>query len=292
MRCFYKIIFIFFLFVFFFYPNSLFSIDDEKDQKNNSLHSSKPHTITSLEQASQELNVKEKLGESIHQDITFKDEQNKDVQISDFYKTNQPIIIVPIYYSCPHLCTLILNGLTDALRQEKKYLLGNNFKVISVSFNEEDSFELASKKKTQYIKKLNYPKKMSKKLINNWHFLTGKKEDVFNFYQSMGFQYKKLREEYAHSAVLIFTTPNGKISRYLYGVQYSKNDFRLSLLEAKKEKIASFTEKLFLYCFKYNPEKRKYTIVAWRVMMISTTFIVIVFFAFLGFLWYREKKQK
>ena len=248
------------------------------------------------------ISIQEKLGDTVALDTAFVDENQKPVTIRDYFTNNKkPVILTPVYYSCPHLCNYIFEGLTKAISKENKYILGKDYKILSVSMNHEDRTEQARFKKEESLKKITYfadeeeSEKKSieakKEIKEGWSLLTGTKNKIKTFYDSVGFRYKKEKGEYAHTASLIFLTPEGKIARYLYGIRFQKNDFRLAILEASQGKIGSFVDQVFFYCFRYDPEKRVYNLVAWKVMTGGSLLVVFLLSGLLTTLWMRERKK-
>ncbi len=251
--------------------------------------------VENIKEAKDRISIQEKLGDLVSLDAHFFDENNKAVKIIDYFKDNKkPVILTPVYYSCPHFCNYIFQGLVDAINQETKYILGKDYNILSVSINHKDRPDHAKFKKKEYLEKIdNVEKGINNKEIDRaWSLLTGEKEQIKKFYDSVGFRYKKDQEEYAHTASLIFITPKGRVARYLYGISFNKNDFRLAILETSKEKISSFVDQVFFYCFRYDSVRRAYTLVAWKVMIMGSLLIVILLTGLLAFLWVKEYRKK
>ncbi len=253
--------------------------------------------VNNLERAKATISVEEKLGNTVSLNVSFVDEDEKLVKIRDYFANNtKPIILTPVYYSCPHLCNYIFEGLTKAVSKESKYRLGRDYKILSISMNHEDGAEQAKFKKEEYFKKITYfadeSKKKKREIERGWSLLTGAKNEIKTFYNSVGFRYNKEKGEYAHTASLIFLTPQGKVARYLYGIRFQKNDFRLAILEASQGKVSSFVDQVFFYCFRYDPDKRVYNLIAWRVMTAGGLLVVVLLSSLLAILWVREYRKK
>jgi len=267
------------------------------------LHANHPPADDTLAKAPPplEVTVEEKLGGELA-GLSFTDESGKTIKLGQLADGRRPVIIAPVYYNCPHLCTLTLNGLMQAIEKETRYRLGKEYLVIAYSFHPEEKSELAKMKQANYLRKLtqvtdaNLPEYRL-----HWRFLTGSVENIAAMSKAIGFKYlketstnpKKTDGEYVHPAVLVVTTPDFKISRYLYGIEYGATDFRMALLEAADGKIStSVSDRLMLTCYSFDPVKRKYSLVAWRVMRLGGILAGILVVALLAVLWLRERKKR
>ena len=267
------------------------------------LHANHPPADDTLAKAPPplEVTVEEKLGGELA-GLSFTDESGKTIKLGQLADGRRPVIIAPVYYNCPHLCTLTLNGLMQAIEKETRYRLGKEYLVIAYSFHPEEKSEPAKMKQANYLRKLtqvtdaNLPEYRL-----HWRFLTGSVENIAAMSKAIGFKYlketstnpKKTDGEYVHPAVLVVTTPDFKISRYLYGIEYGATDFRMALLEAADGKIStSVSDRLMLTCYSFDPVKRKYSLVAWRVMRLGGILAGILVVALLAVLWLRERKKR
>jgi protein SCO1 len=229
--------------------------------------------------------VTEKLGELAPLDIQFKDEQGKSVTLRDYIEPGKPIIVTPVYYNCPMLCTLTLNGLVNGLK-EIDLTAGKDFTIVSYSINHEEEPELAEVKKRAYLTQ--YTRESVK---DGWHFLTGSKESIQAMCDGVGFGFKPDGDEFAHSSTIIFITPEGKIARYLNDMNFVGRDLKFALIETAQGAIGSPMDKMLLFfCYDYDPLANSYAASARKLMMLGGFVTVIVVFSGLMFLWWRSPR--
>lgn len=236
------------------------------------------------------IGIDEKLGGKIDLSLKVKDEYGKDVPLSSFFDGKHPVILSLVYFSCPGLCNFHLNGLTDALKlMDQEWTVGKKFKVLSVSFDSKETPDLAAKKKQTYMKL--YGRSGAEE---GWHFLTGDEGSIQNLTQSVGFKFKwdETQKEWAHASAAIIITPDGKISRYLPGILFKPQDIKLALNEAAEGKIGTIVDNLVLYCFKYDPQQSKYTLVAFNLMKMGGAVMVLVMVLWLLPVFIRSRKTK
>ena len=197
------------------------------------------------------IDVIENLGDYIPLDTIFKNESGKGIVLKDLFEKKIPTILTLNYFECPMLCTLVLNGLAESI--EKLTLnAGEEYQIITIDINPNESTAFANQKKRNYIAGYNL-----QNIKSDWHFLTGDQENIKKIADSIGFiyYYDEDRDEYMHPAAISVLSPEGKISRYLYGIQFLEKDLKLSLLEAGEGKIGSTLDKIILYCYHYDPYK-------------------------------------
>jgi len=206
--------------------------------------------------------ITEHLGDQIDLNLEFTDENGKTVLLKDYFTGDLPVILNLVYYECPMLCTFVLNGLTSGLTN-LKWSVGEKFRVVTLTIDPEETPELALLKKKAYLEK--YKRTGTDK---NWPFLTGSAENIRQLAKQIGFGYRydDEQKDYAHAAAIFFLTPEGQISRYLYGVQYEPRDIKLALLEASKGKIGNVVDRLLMFCYHYDPKGKKYALFATNVM--------------------------
>jgi protein SCO1/2 len=195
----------------------------------------------------------QRLNESVPLDIAFRDEDGREVKLGDYFG-REPVVLVMAYFRCPMLCTQVLNGLVEGLR-ETELSMGKDFRVLTVSFDPGDSPKMAAAKKENYVRAYADPRAAA-----DWHFLTGTQASIDRLAQAIGFRYAydAASDQYAHAAGLVVLTPAGKISRYFYDVHYSGRDLRLGLVEASQNRIGTAVDQVLLFCFHYDPTAGRY----------------------------------
>ncbi|MBN1407118.1 MAG: SCO family protein [Calditrichaceae bacterium] len=235
----------------------------------------------------QNINVEEHLGQTIPVDLQFTNEQGENILLQRYFNQSKPVILVLAYYECPMLCTLVLNGLTQSV-YKLNMLLGEDYQIVTVSIDPTETKELAAAKKQSHLKMLNQPENP-----HGWVFLTGTEGNINKLTESVGFKYYYVeeRDEYAHPAVVMLLSETGKITRYLYGIEYKTNDLKLGLLEAAEGKVGSTLDKLILYCYHYDPNAKGYVIFASNVMKLGGAVTLLLLSAFIGLLWVKDKSR-
>jgi protein SCO1/2 len=195
----------------------------------------------------------QRLNETIPLETVFRDEQGREVKLGEYFGV-QPVVLVMAYYRCPMLCTQVLNGLVEGLR-ESRLTIGQDFRVVTVSFDPSDSPKMAVAKKENYIRAY-----ADSKAATDWHFLTGTQASIDRLAQAIGFRYAydAPSDQYAHAAGIVVLTPTGRISRYFYDVHYSGRDLRLGLVEASQNRIGTAIDQVMLFCFHYDPTAGRY----------------------------------
>ncbi|HEV8139752.1 MAG TPA: SCO family protein [Pyrinomonadaceae bacterium] len=208
--------------------------------------------------------IEQRLNEQVPLDAVFKDEHGQQVRLSDVAK-GKPVVLALVYYSCPMLCNQILNGVLGSLRQVS-FNAGEQFEVIAISFDSRETPELAATKKQTYVKAYNRPGADA-----GWHFLTGDEANIKRVTDAAGFHYKwdEKTNQFAHASGIMLLTPEGKLARYFYGIEYPPRDLRLGLVEASENKIGSPVDTLMLYCYHYDPATGKYGAVVMNIMKVA-----------------------
>jgi len=225
-------------------------------------------------------------GAQIDMSLKFTDENGRVAPLKDHILQNRPFLLAPVYYSCPHLCTLTLNGVTELLK-EIKLTLGKEFAVIAYSIKPEETVELAKKKRENYLKALG-PAVPGHEA---WHFLTADAETISKLSASIGFRAMRDGEEYAHAAAILAITPDGRISKYLYSVVYEPNDTRTALVDASEGRIGSIGERIFLFCFRYDHFSGKYTPIIMNIVRVVSAGVAILLLGTLLLLRLREVRS-
>ncbi len=233
----------------------------------------------------QGVGISEHLGEQISiSELTFKDELGASVQLSRYF--NKPVVFFFYYGHCKTICPYIVEGVVNSLKG-LDWMPGNQFEVIGLSIDPRDSPEGSKRKKDAYLR--NYGRLES---AGGWHFLTGEETQIQKLASQLGFNYRydSVDQQYAHSAALFVLTPQGKISRYLYGIEYPSKDLRFALLEASNGNIGTVADRLLLFCFRYDPQAKKYSVYLSRLMQVGGGSTVIIFGAYLASFWRRQRK--
>lgn len=237
--------------------------------------------------ALQDLSIEEQLGSYIPLDARFARSNGDSVQLGDLLEEGKPVIFNPLYYECPMLCGLVLDGVLNVV-DELKWKPGKDFIVISLSIDPDEDAAVAARAKSKHLGE------MDSTVQDGWHFLTGNESQIRKAVSSAGFEYKKIQEtgEYAHSAAIILLSPKGKITRYLYGIEYDEFNVRSALYESAEGKIGNTVTKLVMYCYQYDPDSGSYAPVAINIMKLGGLATLIILGIFLGLLWLRETKRK
>jgi protein SCO1/2 len=231
--------------------------------------------------------IDQKLDNRLPLDLHFRDETGRDVRLGEFFGA-RPVIITPVYYGCPMLCTQILNGLISGLKPVS-FNAGDQFDVVAVSFDPSETPDLALKKKDSYVKR--YSRAGS---ASGFHFLTGDEAAIKALTDALGFRYTydPNTKQFAHASGLMVATPEGRISRYLYGVDYAPRNLRLALVEASERKIGTPVDELLLFCYHYDPATGKYGAAAMNFLRLAAAATVIGIGAFLTILLRQERKHR
>lgn len=234
-----------------------------------------------LPKALREVRIDQKLNEQLPLDLVFRNEKGEPVKLGDYFG-KKPVVLSLVYYECPMLCTEVLNGMVRAFRV-LSFKSGDEFDVVTVSFDPRETSALATAKKKTYVGYL--PEDKRGPAENGWHFLTGDSESIRRLTEAVGFRYHfdEATNQFAHSSAIMIATPEGKLARYFYGVEYSPKDLRLGLVEASQNKIGSPVDQLLLFCYHYDPATGTYgapIMKAIRIGGIATLFgMVALFFA-------------
>jgi len=227
----------------------------------------------------------QKLNAQVNGDLQFFDEEGNQVKLGQYFG-KKPIILTLVYYECPMLCTLILNGVVRALRT-LNFSAGEEFEIITVSIDPGETPELALTKKTQYLESYDRPK-----AAEGWHFLTGKEDQIAQLTEAVGFRYvyDEKSGEYAHASGIMVLTPEGRVSRYYYGVEYSPRDLRLGLVEASDSKIGSPVDQILLFCYHYDATTGRYSIAIMNFLRLAGVATILAIGAFLLVMIRRDRR--
>lgn len=221
------------------------------------------------------LDVIEHLDSRLPLGLEFQDSNGKRVKLEDYFKKDRPVILSLNYSNCPMLCSLQLTGLVRGLK-DLEWSTGQQYDFVSVSIDPKETYQRANLTKQKYYKEYN-----RSGTGDGWHFLCGDQPAITETAKAIGVQYKYVeeRKEFAHPAVLVVCTPDGRISRYLYGIQFPKQTLKLALVEASEGKIGSTIDRFLLFCFHYDADSGRYAPTARNIMKIggfATVFILTV----------------
>lgn len=245
-------------------------------------------TSNGLPPALEKAGIEQKLNAQISLDAVFKDENGREVRLGEYFG-KRPVILALVYYECPMLCNEVLNGLTGSLKG-LSFDAGKEFDVVAISFDarENEKPDLAKNKKESYMKRYSRPG-----TENGWHFLTGTQGELDKVTQAVGFNYywDEKSNQFAHAGGIMIATPEGKLSRYLYGIDYAPKDIKFAVMESAENKIGNPAEQLMLYCYHYDPSTGKYGLSILKVIRLAGIVLLIgmgaMFFAF----WRRNKTK-
>jgi len=235
-----------------------------QSQSNSPLYSARPcapRAPSGLPKALNGIGIDQKLNEQLPLDLPLVDENGKNVKLGDYFG-KKPVVLSLVYYQCPMLCNQILSGMLGSLRQVT-FNAGEQFEIVTVSFDPNETPALAAKKKETYIKAYNRPSGAA-----GWHFLTGDAANIKRLTEAVGFHYlwDEQTKQFAHASGIMLATPEGKLARYFYGIEYPPRDLRLGLVEASENKIGTPVDTLMLYCYHYDPSTGKYGAVVMNVI--------------------------
>ena len=271
------------------------AVDGQKTEHYNSpLYSPRYYdpsesTTNGLPDALQKIGIEQKLGDQMPLDTELKDEDGQTVTLGSYFNHGRPVILAFVYYECPMLCNQVLNGLTGSLKGIA-FNAGKDFDVVAISFDarENDKTDLAKNKKASYIER--YGRAGSE---NGWHFLTGTQGSIDKVTSAAGFSYKwdEKSEQFAHAAGIMIATPDGRLSRYFYGIDYSPKDVKFGLMESNENKVGNAAEQLLLYCYHYDPATGKYGLAILKVMRVGGILTLLCMGA-MGFAFWRRNRKK
>jgi protein SCO1/2 len=236
------------------------------------------------------IGVDEKAGEFIPLDLVFTDESGTARPLRDYFVPGRPVVLIPSYYACPRLCSYIFSAVQKAAQATalERYRPGQDYLILSVSFDDRETPRIAAEKGAALRAGFRNPL-----AAEAWPFLTGKADAIAPLMDAIGYRYRPDgAADFTHAAAIVFLAPDGKITRYLYGIEFPEREYRLSVVEASEGKIGSISEKIYMYCFRYDALEGKYTPYAWAFMRIGAGLTLLVVIGLLFFLRRSEKKQK
>ena len=212
-----------------------------------------------------QIGIDQKLDAQLPLDLVFNDEEGRAIKLGELLKHDRPVVLSLVYYECPMLCTVVLNNQMRTF-VALPMVMGKDYDVISVSFDPRETSSLAAAKKREYVRK--YGRDGAARA---WHFLTGSEDSIHRLTQAVGFRYAwdESSKQFAHPSGVMVITPDGKIARYFFGIDYEPKDVRLALLEAGQGKIGTVADHIMLYCFHYDPVTGKYGWAVTRALRIG-----------------------
>lgn len=235
----------------------------------------------------QGVDIIEHLDERLPLDLEFVNEQGEAVRLGDIIDGTRPAILQMGYYRCPMLCDLVLNQAMEGLLGVEDLTAGKDFDLVSVSVNPEEGPDIAELKEKGYLLRYDRPG-----ASRGFHFLTGPGENSKALADAVGFGFARQEDgEYAHAAALFIITPDGRISRYLYGVDYQPKTLRFAIMEGSEGRIGSTLQRFILWCHVYDPDSGSYHLFAFRVMQLGGVATVLVMVCGVGLLWLRDRNR-
>jgi len=234
------------------------------------------------------IGVDEQLGAQLPLDLSFRDEQGQTVQLRDFFDGRHAVLFNFAYFTCPTLCSFVLDGMVNSAK-DVDWTAGDQYQIVTISIDPRDTPERALAKRQEMLAKYGRPA-----AAHGWHFLTGTESEIDRATRAAGFRYfyHQANQQYAHPAIVMAMTPDGKFARYLYGLEYPPNDLRLSLLEASRGHTLSTTDRIVLFCYHYDPGTHEYSLVAVNVMKLGGVLTMLAFALFFAVLFWRMRKRR
>lgn len=235
----------------------------------------------------QGVTITEKLGNHLDLNLTVTDENGKSLPLSTYFSKGKPVILSPVYFSCPGLCNFHLNGLIDALKR-LDWSPGQKFEIVALSFDAKETPDLAAKKKQNYMKEYGRPG-----TEGGWHFVTADEATIKKITDTVGFNFKwdEKNSQWSHASAAIMVSPEGKIARYLHGIMFEPRDVKLALNEAADGKVGSFVDSAMLYCFKYDNHQSKYGLQVFQLMKIAGALTVLALGLWIGKAMIQAKRE-
>lgn len=226
---------------------------------------------TEIPEELKNIGIEEKIGTSIDLNLLVTNEKGEKLPLSSYFKSQKPVIISPVYFNCPGLCNFHLNGLVETLKSVD-WSPSRQFEIIAFSFDAKETSEVALKKKANYLKL--YGREGTE---SGWHFVVADEATVKKLTESIGFKFawNERVKEWSHASAAIVVSSEGKISRYLHGIQFEPRDVKLALNEAARGKVGNIVDSVMLYCFKYDSHQSKYGLQVFNLMKLAAGLTVI-----------------
>ena len=239
---------------------------------------------TAVPKPLENVTFEQRLGKQLPLDARFRDESGRNVALGDYFG-KRPVVLAFVYYSCPMLCTQVLNGVSSAAKV-LPFTVGKDFDVVYVSFDSRDTPETAAAKKDAQLR--DYKQDAT---AAGWHYLTGDQASIARVTAAAGFSYRwdETSGQFAHVSGVLVTTPDGRLSRYFYGVEYSPKELRMALVESSEGHVGSAVDQLLLYCYHYDPTTGRYGVIAMNLVRLGGAVTVVLLG---GFIWLMRRGEK
>lgn len=244
--------------------------------------------VNVLPREMRDLGVIEHLNGQLPADATFVDQDGRTVRLGQYFDGRRPVVLNLAYSRCAMLCNMVLNAVVRGLSQTP-WSVGQEFDAVTISIDPRETPAIAHERRDRVLAAYNRPTG-----ARGWHFLTGSEAQIRRVAAAVGFQYRyePAQDQYGHPAVTMLVTPDGKVARYLYGIDYQPTDIRVGLLEASQGRSISTIERVILYCYHYDPQGQGYVLWAMRVMRLGGAATALIFGTFLAVLWRRERRRR
>jgi protein SCO1/2 len=239
---------------------------------------------TSVPAPLREVGFDQNLGQLVPLDTPFRDESGRTVRLGDYFG-RRPVVLVFAYFDCPMLCTQVINGLSSAL-SVISLQPGRDFELVTVSFNPQDTPATAAAKKSVYLERYKKPG-----AADAWHFLTGDQASIDRLTKAAGFRYvwDVPTKQFAHPTGVIVLTPEGRLARYLFGIEYGPRDLRLGIVDASNGQVGNPVDAVLLYCFHYDPLTGRYGLAIMRTMRLAGAVTIVALGGLIVFLVRKER---
>jgi protein SCO1/2 len=231
--------------------------------------------------------IDQNLNAQLPLEAQFRDETGATVRLGNYFR-GRPVILNLVYYKCPMLCNLILSGMVKTLRRVDLNP-GTDFDIVTISFDPKETPQVAAAKRQSYLTQYNRPG-----AAEAWHFLTGDEAQIHKVTDAVGFHYQwdERQHSWAHASAIFVATPDGRLSRYLYGIDYRDRDLRLSLVEASANKIGTLSDQALLFCYHYDPANGRYGLVIMNIIRLLCTLTALALAAFVILALWRERRLR
>lgn len=235
----------------------------------------------------QGVGIEDRTGAEVPLDVPFVRQDGRTVTLRDYLADGKPLVLIPAYYQCPMLCSLVLNGMQKALTGVA-WTAGKEFNVVTFSFDPRDTHDRAMEARARYVG--GYGREVGDR---GWDFLVGEESNIRRVTDAIGFTYRweEKQQEYAHASGAFIITPDGRLSRTLYGISFSPRDLRLAISEASEGKLGGALERVLLFCFHYDPSAYGYALAGRRLMTAGGAVTIVVLGLFLFRQWRSEKRR-